>query len=63
MIFYQLCLNEGPRVQDGSAPGGSYVKFIEVHRKIFKKNHLLQNHLAQLLEVWCVAIPSGLLPS
>ena len=30
---------------------------IEVHRKILKL--LLQNHLAQMLEIWYVALPSG----
>ena len=31
---------------------------IEIHRKILK-NFLLQNHLAQMLEIWYVALPSG----
>ena len=31
---------------------------IEIHRK----NLLLQNHLAQMLEIWYVALPSGPLP-
>ena len=34
---------------------------IEIHRKILK-NLLLQNHLAQMLEIWYVALPSGPLP-
>ena len=33
---------------------------IEIHRKIL--NLLLQNHLAQMLEIWHVALPSGPLP-
>ena len=33
----------------------------EIHRKIFK-NLLIQNHLAQMLEIWYVALPSGPLP-
>ena len=55
------CSNEGPRVQDGSMPG-SPVRTIEMNRNLFK-NLLLQNHPAQMLEVWYVALPSGLLPS
>ena len=35
---------------------------IEIHRKILK-NLLLQNHLAQMLDIWYVALPSSLLPS
>ena len=31
---------------------------IEIRRKILK-NLLLQNHLAQMLEIWYVALPSG----
>ena len=31
---------------------------IEIHRKILKIL-LLQNHLAQILEIWYVALPSG----
>ena len=34
---------------------------IEIHRKVLK-NLLLQNHLAQMLEIWYVALPSGPLP-
>ena len=34
---------------------------IEIHRKILK-NFLLQNHLAQMLEIWYVALPSGPVP-
>ena len=41
---------------------GAYVQTIEIHRKIFK-NLLLQNHLAQMLKIWYVALPSGPLPS
>ena len=32
---------------------------IEIHRKILKIL-LFQNHLAQMLEIWYVALPSGL---
>ena len=35
---------------------------IEMHRNIFK-NLLLQNHLAQMFQIWYVALPSGPLPS
>ena len=31
---------------------------IEIHRKILK-NLLLQNHLAQMLDIWYVALSSG----
>ena len=48
MVFYQVCSNEVPRVQDGQEILGSN------HRNIFK-NFLLQNHLAQMLEIWYVA--------
>ena len=41
---------------------GSWVRTIEKHRKIFK-NLLLPNHLAQVLEIWYVAWPSGHLPT
>ena len=40
---------------------GVLVSIIEIHRKILK-NLLLQNHLAQMLEIWYVALPSGPLP-
>ena len=49
---------EGPRIQDGPGPEGSQVQTIEMHRNI-SKNLLLQNHLAQMLEIWYVALPSG----
>ena len=32
-----------------------------IHRKILK-NLLLQNHLAQMLEIWYVTLPRGPLP-
>ena len=35
----------------------SWIRTIEIHRKIFK-NLLLQNHLAQVLEIWYAAWPS-----
>ena len=34
---------------------------IEIHRKILK-DLLLQNHLAQMLEIWYVTLPNGPLP-
>ena len=37
-------------------PKGSWVWTIELYRKIFK-NFLLQKHLAQMLEIWHVALP------
>ena len=37
----------------------SSVRTIEIHRQILK-NLLLQNHLAQMLEIRYVALPSGL---
>ena len=37
---------------------GVLASFIEIHRKILK-NLLLQNHLAQMLEIWYIALPSG----
>ena len=65
MVLYQVCLSEGPRVKDGLAPGGQRWSCArgprvkdgpapggpEIHRKILK-NPLLQNHLAQMLEIW-----------
>ena len=61
MDFYQVCLNEGPRFEDGPAPGGPR-RTMEMHRNIFK-NLLLQNHSAQLFEIWYEALPSAPLPS
>ena len=40
---------------------GSEVQTIEIH-KIFK-NLLLQNHMAQVFQIWYVALPCGPLPS
>ena len=34
---------------------------MEMLRNIFR--NLLQNHMAQMLEIWYVALPSGFLPS
>ena len=45
------------------APGqGSKVRTMEMHRNILK-NLLLQNHLAQMFEIWYVALPSAPIPS
>ena len=35
------------------------VQTIEIHRKILKNLLLHQNHLAYMLEIWYVALPSG----
>ena len=35
---------------------------IEIHKKVFK-SFLLQNLLAQILEMWYVPLPKGPLPS
>ena len=40
---------------------GVLVSIMEIHGKIFKI-FLLQNHLAQMLEIRYVALPSGPLP-
>ena len=49
-----LVSSNGPRIQDDPRQGvlGSP---IEVHRKIFK--NLLQIYLAQMLEIWYMALP------
>ena len=39
-----------PRASGRGGRGGSYVRTIEIHRKIFKNLHL-QNHLAKMLEI------------
>ena len=45
------------------APGqGSWVRTMEMHRNILK-NLLRQNHLAQMFEIWYVALPSAPIPS
>ena len=40
---------------------GVQASIIEIHREILK-TLLLQNHLAQMLEIWYVALPSGPVP-
>ena len=42
-------------------PQGVLGSIIEIHRKMLK-NLLLQNHLAHMLDIWYVALPSGPLP-
>ena len=55
MVLYEV----GPRVQDGLAPGGPGFN----HRNTYKNiKNLLQTHLAQMLEIWYVALPSGPVP-
>ena len=58
MHFYQVCSNDGPGVRNGSAAGGSWVQKLNT-----LKNLLLQNCLAQVLEIWYVALPGAPLPS
>ena len=57
MNFYQVCSNGGPGIQNGPEAGGLGFK-----NEIYLKN-LLQNCLAQVLEIWYVALPYGPLPS
>ena len=58
MDLYQVCSNGGPGVRNGPAAGGLGFK-----NEIYFKNLLLQNCLAQVLEIWYVALPGGPLPS
>ena len=58
MDLYQVCSNGGPGVQNGPAAGGLGFK-----KEIYFKNLLLQNCLAQGLEIWYIALPGGPLPS
>ena len=58
MDLYQVCSNGGPGVQIGPAAGGLGFK-----KEIYLKNLLLQNCLAQGLEIWYIALPGGPLPS
>ena len=55
---YQVCSNGGPGVQNGPAAGGSWVQ-----KRNILQNLLLQNCLAQVLEIWYIALPGGPLPS
>ena len=43
-------------------PQVSEVRTREINRNILE-NRLLQNHVAQMLEIWYVALPNGPLPS
>ena len=54
MDLYQVCSNGGPGVQNGPAAGGLGFK-----KEIYLKNLLLQNCLAQGLEIWYIALPGG----
>ena len=58
MDLYQVCSNSGPGVQNGPAAGRSWVE-----KGNILQNLLLQNCLAQMLEIWYVALPGGPLPS
>ena len=60
MILYQVCSNEGPRIQDGPAPGVLCSSHTATLKNI--QNFLLQNHLALMLEMGYVALPSGPTP-
>ena len=52
MNFYQVYSNDGPGVRNGPAAGGG----------LWFKNEI-QNCLAQVLEIWYVALPGAPLPS
>ena len=58
MDLYQVCSNGGPGVQNRPAAGGLGFK-----KEIYLKNLLLQNCLAQGLEIWYIALPGSPLPS
>ena len=58
MDLYQVCSNAGPGVQNGPAAGGSWVQNCNI-----LKNLLLQNCLAQMLEIRYVALPGSPLVS
>ena len=57
MVFYQVCSNQGPSFLDCPGARGSKVETIEIHSKILQ-NLLLQNHLAQMIEISYVALSS-----
>ena len=57
MDLYHVCSNGSPGVKSGPVAGG-----LDFKNEILLKN-LLRNHLAQILEIWYVALPSGLLTS
>ena len=58
MDLYQVCSNGGPGLQNGPAAGGLGFK-----NEIYLKKLLVQNCLAQVLEIWFVALLGGPLPS
>ena len=58
MDLYQVCSNGGPGVQNDPAAGGLVFK-----KEIYLKNLLLQNCLAQGLEIWYTTLPGDPLPS
>ena len=58
MDLYQVCSNGGPGVRNGPTAGG-----VLGSKMKYTQNLLLQNCLAQVLEIWHVALPGGLLPS
>ena len=62
-MIRQICIvkPQDTATEDSVAVSSEY-QTIEIHRKILK-NLLLQNHLAQMLEIWYVALPSGPIPS
>ena len=69
-ILYAILPNSLSQILFKSRPAGSKMALpqgvlgsaIEKQKKIYK--HLLhQNHLAQMLEIWYGALPSGLLPN
>ena len=59
MDLYQVCSNGGPGVQNDPAAGG----VLGFKKEIYLKNLLLQNCLAQGLEIWFIALSGGPLPS
>ena len=61
MDLYQVCSNGGPWVQNGPVAGGG--GGLGFKKEIYLKNLLLQNCLAQGLDIWFIAVPGGPLPS
>ena len=61
IVLYQVCSTQGPRAQDGPAPGVGGGGIGSNHRNTLNafKNLLLQNHLACMFEIMNVALPSG----
>ena len=50
MVLYQVCSNQGLRVQHGLMPGAPGFE-TEKYIGNMKTNLLFQNHLAQMLEI------------